>query len=211
MRGADAFGVEVEDARQPVHLARHAQDVRRLHLCLRADRGGVDLGARLSLRTRLLDLHRRMFAGDLGRAGLRHDGAGGGDRALRGRSSPPISTANRCSAMPRICAAPAAWLNFRRIKCDRWSDGKTILIGDAAHTAHFSIGSGTKLALEDAIKLAEVLNRPGLPLAQALEEYQAERAWKCSSCRTARAIRPNGSRRSSAISTSNRGNSPIRC
>ncbi len=70
----------------------------------------------------------------------------------------------------------AAWLNFRRIKCERWSDGKTILIGDAAHSAHFSIGSGTKLALEDAIKLAEVLNRPDLTLANALEEYQAERS-----------------------------------
>ena len=70
----------------------------------------------------------------------------------------------------------AAWLNFRRIHCAQWSDGKTILIGDAAHTAHFSIGSGTKLALEDAIKLADVLNRPGLPLAKALEEYQAERS-----------------------------------
>ena len=70
----------------------------------------------------------------------------------------------------------AAWLNFRRIKCERWSDGNTILIGDAAHSAHFSIGSGTKLALEDAIKLAEVLNRPGLGLEQALEEYQAERS-----------------------------------
>ena len=70
----------------------------------------------------------------------------------------------------------AAWLNFRRVKCERWSDGNVILIGDAAHSAHFSIGSGTKLALEDAIKLAEVLNRPGLPLARALEEYQAERS-----------------------------------
>ena len=69
----------------------------------------------------------------------------------------------------------AAWLNFRRIKCDRWSSGNVILLGDAAHTAHFSIGSGTKLALEDAIKLAEVLNRPGLSLAAALDEYQAER------------------------------------
>ena len=37
----------------------------------------------------------------------------------------------------------AAWLNFRRIKCDQWSNGNVILLGDAAHTAHFSIGSGT--------------------------------------------------------------------
>jgi anthraniloyl-CoA monooxygenase len=87
----------------------------------------------------------------------------------------------------------AAWLNFRRIKCDRWSAGNIILLGDAAHTAHFSIGSGTKLALEDAIKLAEVLARVsapafagegdhpkdgggGLSLEAALDEYQAERS-----------------------------------
>jgi len=70
----------------------------------------------------------------------------------------------------------AAWLNFRRIKCERWAAGNVILLGDAAHTAHFSIGSGTKLALEDAIKLADVLNRPGLSLEAAIEEYQAERS-----------------------------------
>jgi len=69
----------------------------------------------------------------------------------------------------------AAWLNFRRIKCERWNAGNVILLGDAAHTAHFSIGSGTKLALEDAIKLAQVLNRPGLSLEAALDEYVAER------------------------------------
>lgn len=69
----------------------------------------------------------------------------------------------------------AAWLNFRRVLCDRWSHDKIVLIGDAAHTAHFSIGSGTKLALEDAIKLAEVLTRPGLDRAAALADYEAER------------------------------------
>jgi anthraniloyl-CoA monooxygenase len=69
----------------------------------------------------------------------------------------------------------AAWLNFKRIKCDRWSSGNVILLGDAAHTAHFSIGSGTKLALEDAIKLADVLNRKGLSLEAAMDEYVAER------------------------------------
>jgi anthraniloyl-CoA monooxygenase len=70
---------------------------------------------------------------------------------------------------------PQAWLQFRRIICERWSHRNLILLGDAAHTAHFSIGSGTKLALEDAIKLAEVLNRPGLGREEALAEYQAER------------------------------------
>jgi len=69
----------------------------------------------------------------------------------------------------------AAWLNFRRIKCERWNAGNVILLGDAAHTAHFSIGSGTKLALEDAIKLAEVLNCSGLSLQAALDEYVTER------------------------------------
>ena len=69
----------------------------------------------------------------------------------------------------------AAWLNFRRIKCERWSAGNVILLGDAAHTAHFSVGSGTKLALEDAIKLAQVLNRSGLSLEAAMDEYVAER------------------------------------
>ena len=72
-------------------------------------------------------------------------------------------------------AGPEAWLNFRRIICERWSYRNLILLGDAAHTAHFSIGSGTKLALEDSIKLAEVLNRPGLPRERALVEYREER------------------------------------
>ena len=72
-------------------------------------------------------------------------------------------------------SGPATWLNFRRVLCERWAYDKIILLGDSAHTAHFSIGSGTKLALEDAIKLAEVLNRPGLSRTAALEEYQAER------------------------------------
>ncbi|OJU17829.1 MAG: oxidoreductase [Sphingomonas sp. 66-10] len=73
----------------------------------------------------------------------------------------------------------SAWINFPRIICRQWSYRNIVLLGDAAHTAHFSIGSGTKLALEDAIKLAEVMNRPGFgsgeALQQGLEEYQAER------------------------------------
>ncbi|WP_136161291.1 bifunctional salicylyl-CoA 5-hydroxylase/oxidoreductase [Sphingomonas flavalba] len=73
----------------------------------------------------------------------------------------------------------SAWINFPRIICNTWHYKNIILLGDAAHTAHFSIGSGTKLALEDAIKLAEVMNRPGIDKAgaldTALDDYRDER------------------------------------
>jgi 2-polyprenyl-6-methoxyphenol hydroxylase-like FAD-dependent oxidoreductase len=52
-----------------------------------------------------------------------------------------------------------AWLNFTGITNERWSHGPVALMGDAAHTAHFSIGSGTTLALDDAIVLADALAR----------------------------------------------------
>ncbi|HFE44262.1 MAG TPA: bifunctional salicylyl-CoA 5-hydroxylase/oxidoreductase [Nannocystis exedens] len=53
----------------------------------------------------------------------------------------------------------SAWISFRTVKCETWSHGRIVLIGDAAHTAHFSIGSGTKLAMEDAIALVDALRR----------------------------------------------------
>ena len=68
----------------------------------------------------------------------------------------------------------SAWLNFLRVSCRHWSHGNRVLIGDAAHTAHFSIGSGTKLAMEDAICLTRHV-ASGAPLAQALRAYQDER------------------------------------
>ncbi|RZJ01428.1 MAG: bifunctional salicylyl-CoA 5-hydroxylase/oxidoreductase [Brevundimonas sp.] len=68
----------------------------------------------------------------------------------------------------------SAWLNFPRVACSNWRDGKVVLLGDAAHTAHFSIGSGTKLAFEDAIRLAEALTNAG-DLDDALAAYETER------------------------------------
>ena len=50
-----------------------------------------------------------------------------------------------------------AWIHFTKLRNERWSSGNVALIGDSAHTAHFSIGSGTKLAMEDAIALAQAL------------------------------------------------------
>ena len=68
----------------------------------------------------------------------------------------------------------SAWLNFQRVLCKRWHHGNRVLIGDAAHTAHFSIGSGTKLAMEDAIALvARTAGTADVPAA--LAAYQEER------------------------------------
>ncbi len=66
------------------------------------------------------------------------------------------------------------WSRFTRVRNESWHDGRVVLVGDAAHTAHFSIGSGTKLAMEDSIALARWLARD-LPLSKALAGYQDER------------------------------------
>ncbi|MFI2779302.1 bifunctional salicylyl-CoA 5-hydroxylase/oxidoreductase [Streptomyces sp. ALB3] len=68
----------------------------------------------------------------------------------------------------------SSWLTFTTVTNARWSHGRTVLLGDAAHTAHFSIGSGTKLAVEDALALAAAIEeQPDLPTA--LTVYEAER------------------------------------
>ena len=69
----------------------------------------------------------------------------------------------------------AVWLKFNRVLCERWFKDNIVLIGDAAHTAHFSIGSGTKLAMEDAISLANVLASTDGDVPARLARYQAER------------------------------------
>jgi anthraniloyl-CoA monooxygenase len=69
----------------------------------------------------------------------------------------------------------AIWLKFNRILCEKWFHKNIVLIGDAAHTAHFSIGSGTKLAMEDAIALARVLSTHSGNVPDALQRYQEER------------------------------------
>jgi len=68
----------------------------------------------------------------------------------------------------------AQWLNFRTVTNKHWHDGKIVLAGDAAHTTHFAIGSGTRLAIEDAIALADNLQRHG-EVKPALEAYERER------------------------------------
>jgi anthraniloyl-CoA monooxygenase len=74
----------------------------------------------------------------------------------------------------------SAWLNFQRIRCKRWyhhnGASHLVLMGDAVHTAHFAIGSGTKLALEDAIELTSLFKQRGTgDIAAVLKAYQALR------------------------------------
>lgn len=77
----------------------------------------------------------------------------------------------------------AIWIRFPRVVCERWvhheqvagKDVPIVLMGDAAHTAHFSIGSGTKLALEDAIELARCFAKTS-DVTEALQSYEAVRS-----------------------------------
>ncbi len=68
----------------------------------------------------------------------------------------------------------SAWINFPRVLCERWSHKNLALMGDAAASAHFSIGSGTKLALESAVALADYLHSEAT-LEAAFEKYESTR------------------------------------
>jgi 2-polyprenyl-6-methoxyphenol hydroxylase-like FAD-dependent oxidoreductase len=70
--------------------------------------------------------------------------------------------------------AHVRWLNFRTVTNQRWHDGRIVLAGDAAHTTHFTIGLGTKLAIEDAIVLAENFQHHST-LQLAVQSYERQR------------------------------------
>ena len=73
-----------------------------------------------------------------------------------------------------LLANRSIWRRFPTVRNARWHAGNVVLLGDAAHTAHFSVGSGTKLAMEDAIALAAALRAdPSVPAA--LEAYENDR------------------------------------
>ncbi|GIG58092.1 salicylyl-CoA 5-hydroxylase [Longispora fulva] len=74
----------------------------------------------------------------------------------------------------KLVSNNSRWIDFTTVACERWQYQNVVLLGDAAHTAHFSIGSGTKLAMEDALALAACLaEQPDLDLA--LTAYEVER------------------------------------
>jgi anthraniloyl-CoA monooxygenase len=74
----------------------------------------------------------------------------------------------------KVLTNNSKWIRFQTVRNERWYDGNVVLVGDAAHTAHFSIGSGTKLAMEDALALAACLHEND-SVEAALAAYQSER------------------------------------
>jgi anthraniloyl-CoA monooxygenase len=74
----------------------------------------------------------------------------------------------------RLVSNRSIWRRFPTVRNERWHHGNVVLLGDAAHTAHFSVGSGTKLAMEDAIALVAALGEQA-DVAAALAAYEAAR------------------------------------
>tara|TARA_R110000787_G_scaffold36875_7_gene93980 strand:+ start:1158 stop:2300 length:1143 start_codon:yes stop_codon:yes gene_type:complete len=90
-------------------------------------------------------------------------------------------SAERCSGFfakvlkgTRLVTNKSTWRQFPRLWCENWVSGKYVLLGDAVHTAHFSIGSGTRLAMEDAIALVHAIAEHD-KLDDALEAYEQQR------------------------------------
>jgi anthraniloyl-CoA monooxygenase len=75
----------------------------------------------------------------------------------------------------RLYSNNSRWINFVTVRNRRWCVDNVVLLGDAAHTAHFSIGSGTKLAMEDAVALAWAFRASGDDVFAAIRAYEAER------------------------------------
>jgi 2-polyprenyl-6-methoxyphenol hydroxylase-like FAD-dependent oxidoreductase len=75
----------------------------------------------------------------------------------------------------RLVSNKSIWRNFPNLRNERWSAGNVVMIGDALRTAHFSIGSGTRLAMEDAIALAKALREHSPDVQAAAAAFEAAR------------------------------------
>lgn len=84
-------------------------------------------------------------------------------------------TFGACLRGHRLLGNASTWRSFPTLRNARWHHDNIVLIGDAAHTAHFSVGSGTKMAMEDAMALAGALEDHGGDVGRALPAYEEKR------------------------------------
>lgn len=152
---------------QQVRLVRHDEDLRDAVADLRGNGARQLQRPSLSLCKGYEHLPGRVRRGDLG--GLRFC-------RQDDRGSQAICEQVFAATLDghRLISNKSVWRNFPWIWNERWSHGNMVLIGDALHSAHFSIGSGTRLAIEDAIALTKALEgENGIP--SALARYESER------------------------------------
>ena len=117
-----------------------------------------------TLSTWIVECHEDVWK----RAGLEHASEQESVRVLEDLFAPELDG-------HALLTNKSVWRAFPVIRCGSWVRGNTVLVGDAAHTAHFSIGSGTKLAMEDAIELAAALRATGYDVPAALARYEGQR------------------------------------
>ena len=125
---------------QPLRLARHAQALRGLHVHLCRDRMRLVPGARLSLQCGYLDVHRRDTRRTWRAAGLDRMDVAESIAFCERLFAPWLDGHALLTNMRHLRGSQ--FINFHRVSNETWSTATVVLMGDAAHTAHFSIGSG---------------------------------------------------------------------
>ena len=176
-RHAEAFGTRIEPGRNRYLWLGTPASFSTFTFGFVDTGSGMDLVPRLPVRRRHQHVHRGGAADHVDGAGLRparHRGVPG--HAARDLRPGP---ARRTAARRDGHGSSAPWQTFRRVTNERWHHGRIALVGDAAHTTHFAIGSGTRLALGDAMALADAVRdverTDQLPAALAAYDVRRQR------------------------------------
>ena len=156
---------------QPVRVARHHAPFPAFTFYFQArPRTACGASHAYQYEPGALDVHRRGARGDLARGRARS----------REREPKRIAFCEQLFADEleghRLISNRSIWRSFPTMRNEHWHHGNVVLVGDAAHTAHFSVGSGTKLAMEDAIALVRALRCARATCPTALAAYEARAA-----------------------------------